>query len=103
MNKNQRYAMSAEASKSQQNPIWTNGETYENYVGRWSRLVAREFLTWLAIPAGQRWLDVGCGTGELSRTILTVSSPAEVKAVDRSEGFIAYARQKTDDQRITFQ
>jgi SAM-dependent methyltransferase len=95
--------MSAEASTPLQNPQWANGEAYEPYVGRWSRLVAREFLAWLAIPAERRWLDVGCGTGALSQTILTVASPIEVKAIDRSEGYLDYARQKIDDKRISFQ
>ena len=38
---------------------WANGNLYERYVGRWSRPVARKFLEWLAVPAGQKWLDVG--------------------------------------------
>jgi 2-polyprenyl-3-methyl-5-hydroxy-6-metoxy-1,4-benzoquinol methylase len=84
--------MSADASNSLQKPEWASGDPYESYVGRWSRLIAREFLAWLAIPAERRWLDVGCGTGALSQTILSVNSPAEIKAIDRSEGFIAYAR-----------
>ena len=40
-------------------------------VGRWSRLAAQEFLAWLAVPDElANWLDVGCGTGELTRVIL---------------------------------
>src|SRR4051794_17378883 len=50
--------------------IWATGAAHEPYVGRWSRLVAREFIQWLAVPPESRWLDVGCGTGALSQTIL---------------------------------
>ena len=46
---------------------WASGDLYEPYVGRWSRLVAPEFLAWLARPGRADWLDVGCGTGALSR------------------------------------
>lgn len=42
---------------------WTSGEPYERYVGRWSRLLAREFLAWLGAGPGKRWLDGGCGWG----------------------------------------
>ncbi len=42
---------------------WASGDAYEPYVGRWSRLVARDFLPWLALDEGCHWLDVGCGTG----------------------------------------
>jgi SAM-dependent methyltransferase len=58
--------------------VWDSGDAYEPYVGRWSRLVAREFLGWLAIPTGCRWLDVGCGTGALAETILALDAPSEV-------------------------
>jgi hypothetical protein len=37
---------------------------YESYIGRWSKLVARQFLAWLDVPSGLQWLDVGCGTGK---------------------------------------
>jgi hypothetical protein len=38
---------------------WERGDPYEQYVGRWSRRVAPVFLSWLGMPAGRRWLDVG--------------------------------------------
>ena len=80
------------SSPSQPPATWAAGDRYEPYVGRWSRRVAPEFLAWLAIPAGKRWLDVGCGTGALSQTILASAQPAEVAGVDPSEGFLAFAR-----------
>ena len=47
-------------------PRWWSGDLYEPYVGRWSRLVARQLVAWLDAPAGLAWLDVGCGTGALA-------------------------------------
>jgi SAM-dependent methyltransferase len=82
--------------------VWAAGDAYEPYVGRWSRLVAREFLAWLALGPDLRWLDVGCGTGALTQTILATASPREVIGVDPSEGFIAYARDRTRDPRAAF-
>lgn len=83
--------------------IWTSGPPYEAYVGRWSRLVAREFLPWLAMSSGSRWLDVGCGTGALSETILREAGPTEVVGTDPSDGFVAYARGQVTDERATFE
>ena len=60
--------------------VWASGAAYEPYMGRWSRLVARECLTWLALPPGGSWLDVGCGTGALSQTILLWAAPPSVSA-----------------------
>jgi SAM-dependent methyltransferase len=71
---------------------WDRGDAYEQYVGRWSRLVAPRFVSWLGIPAGRRWLDLGCGTGALSAAILDVAAPSAVFGVDPSEGFLETAR-----------
>jgi SAM-dependent methyltransferase len=73
--------------------VWEQGDPYERFVGRWSRLVAREFLDWLECPRGGDWLDVGSGAGALSTVILQTASPASVTGVDRSEGFVAYAEE----------
>ena len=81
---------------------WANAEAYEPYVGRWSRLVAREFLDWLAVPPGSHWLDVGCGTGALTEMILHQAQPAAVTGIDPSEGFVAYAREHIKDERASF-
>jgi SAM-dependent methyltransferase len=71
---------------------WESGDPYEQYVGRWSRRVAPPFLSWLAVPAGRRWLDVGCGTGALSAAILDHCAPASLTAIEPSEGFLEAAR-----------
>jgi SAM-dependent methyltransferase len=71
--------------------VWERGDPYERYVGRWSRLVAREFVDWLGMAPGAAWLDVGSGTGALSATILELASPAEVTGVDSAEGFVEHA------------
>ena len=82
--------------------VWAAGDAYEPYIGRWSRLVARDFVAWLAIPPRQRWLDVGCGTGALTQTVLASVEPAAVIGVDPSEGFLATARKRVDDTRASF-
>jgi SAM-dependent methyltransferase len=82
--------------------IWASGAAYEPFVGRWSKLVARQFLAWLNIAPGRRWLDVGCGTGILTRTVLEVAAPREVVGIDPSEGFLAFARRETSDARAQF-
>jgi len=86
-----------------QTDAWQDGDLYEPYVGRWSRAVASQFVDWLGLPPAKRWLDVGCGTGALSETILVRTEPSEVRGVDRSEGFVKYATQHLDDARFDAQ
>ena len=82
---------------------WSLGDNYERYIGRWSRLVARQFVTWLALPPALHWLDVGCGTGALTQAILRGNAPASVLAIDTATGFIAVARRQVNDARANFQ
>lgn len=82
--------------------LWVVGDAYEAYVGRWSRLVADAFLRLLDVPAGGRWLDVGCGTGALTATALAVADPSRIVGVDPSQGFLATARTRIDDRRAAF-
>ena len=63
---------------------WERGSPYEQYVGRWSRRVAPLFLSWLGIPPGRRWLDVGCGTGALCAAIADRCFAASVAGVEPS-------------------
>jgi len=84
-------------------PATERGEEYEPYTGRWSRLVAPEFLRWLAIPTAAHWLDVGCGTGALIQAILDRWSPSEVVGVDPSSSYIAYARRAIRDRRVRYE
>jgi SAM-dependent methyltransferase len=81
---------------------WSSGDAYDSFIGRWSRLVAPVFLDWLAIPAGRRWLDLGCGTGALTAAILDRCAPVSVVGVDPSEPFVAHARTAVADPRAMF-
>lgn len=73
---------------------WASGERYEDYMGRWSRAVAGEFLAWLQAPPGLAWLDVGCGTGALAGAVAERCSPVLLEGVDPSAGFLEMARER---------
>jgi SAM-dependent methyltransferase len=82
--------------------VWAVGSSYEAYVGRWSRLVARELIAWLEVAGGAAWLDVGCGTGALGHTVLGAADPAQVVGLDPSAGFVAHARERLAGPRARF-
>jgi ubiquinone/menaquinone biosynthesis C-methylase UbiE len=82
---------------------WGSAHAYERFMGRWSKLVAEQFLRWLPIAAHKRWLDVGCGTGVLSHSILRAKAPAEILAIDSSPAFVAFGRETNQDTRLYFE
>lgn len=67
-------------------------------MGRWSRLVARRFVEGLDPQPDQRWLDVGCGTGALTDTVLDLARPSRMVGVDTSADFIQMAGQRLGDR-----
>jgi SAM-dependent methyltransferase len=69
-----------------------DGAAYERYMGRWSQLAGDAFLDWLAPAPGLRWLDVGCGNGAFTETLVDRCKPASVDGIDPAEGQLAYAR-----------
>jgi len=95
--------MDEQASYVDRMDAWDIADAYEPYVGRWSRLVARGFLGWLAVPPGRRWLDVGCGTGALAETVLALAAPGGVVGIDPSPAYVAFARERVTDPRARFE
>jgi SAM-dependent methyltransferase len=69
-----------------------DGAGYELTMGRWSRLAGERFIDWIGVPAGARWLDIGCGNGAFTELVVERCRPADVQAFDPSPGQLAYAR-----------
>jgi len=82
---------------------WQSGDSYDAYMGRWSRQVAPRFLDWLGMAEGLDWFEVGCGTGALSAAILAQGKPRSLLSIDPSEAFIAKARASVADPHVLFQ
>lgn len=72
---------------------WTTADAYEQYIGRWSKLLAPTFLAWANIPRRAEALDVGCGTGALSQALLS-HGVTSLTAIDQSGAYVEAARKK---------
>lgn len=88
---------------TQRSDLWAAGTTYEHFMGRWSRQLAREFVRWLHVPFGREWLDLGCGTGALTTAVCELADPARIVACDPAAPFIEHARQHLTDPRAAFE
>ncbi len=90
-------------SDTNKHDAWSASDNYEHYMGRWSHKIALEFLGWLDAPRNCDWLEIGCGTGALSRTILDNCAPRSLFAIEPSEGFADHARNTIGDHRAKFE
>ena len=71
-----------------------NATAYERYMSGWSRAAGEQFLDWLALPPGLRWLDVGCGSGAFTALLAERAAPAELHGLDRAPAMLAHARDR---------
>jgi ubiquinone/menaquinone biosynthesis C-methylase UbiE len=77
-------------------------DAYDRHVGRYGAELARELVRVTGVRAGQRALDVGCGTGALTDMLAKVLGAGNVSAIDPSERFVAAcsARVPAADVRV---
>ena len=60
-------------------------------MGRWSRKIGPLFLDWLGSDGHKDWIEIGCGTGELSAAIHDRAHPNRLVGLDTSEAFVERA------------
>jgi SAM-dependent methyltransferase len=89
-------------SQTSRHDAWQAGDSYDAYMGRWSRELAPSFLAWLDPRDGLDWLEVGCGTGALSAAIVKHCKPTRLLSIDSSAGFLAKARYNVPSDRVEF-
>jgi len=82
---------------------WTSGADYDQWMGRWSKLIAEEFLSWLGLRSKLRWLDVCCGSGVLTEAIVDGCAPTQVAGVDASAQQIEFARAHRTHLGVSFE
>ena len=83
--------------------MFTMSEGYERFMGRWSRLLAPQYIVFAGIRNGERVLDVGTGTGSVATTLAAAMPSSEIVGIDPSEAFIAYAKSNARSDRVRFE
>ena len=70
---------------------WSNIDKYNEFMGKWSIMVAKEFLIWLSKDNDvqkKKWIDIGCGPGSLTFEILKFFNPEFLLGVDPSPDYL---------------
>jgi len=82
--------------------MFSIGEGYELYMGRWSRLLVPSYAAFARVEDGQRILDVGTGTGTVALSLENTLPRSEIVGLDPSAAFIDHARKNARSSRVKF-
>src|SRR5947207_11941242 len=82
---------------------YTNPAAYEWFMGRWSARLAPRFAAFAGIRSGERVLDVGCGTGNLSRALIDLAPNIDVIGIDPAASYVDWASRSLRSPRVRFQ
>jgi SAM-dependent methyltransferase len=80
--------------------MFADSDGYEQFMGRWSRRLAPQLVTFGRIAGGHTVLDVGCGTGALSFAAAAVPG-VRVTGIDPATSFVRRAMASAGD-RVRF-
>lgn len=83
--------------------MFSVGESYERFMGRWSRLLAPLLVQFAGVRDGDDVLDIGSGTGALADAVATAGPSSHVVGIDRSEPYVAIARARHQTMRVRFE
>ncbi|HEV2686935.1 MAG TPA: methyltransferase domain-containing protein [Bryobacteraceae bacterium] len=72
--------------------MFSDAESYDRFMGRWSGLVAPSLVEFADIPDAGQVLDVGSGTGALAFAIAKRKPKCQVLGIDPSKEYVAYAK-----------
>jgi SAM-dependent methyltransferase len=82
--------------------MW-GGDDYDLLMGRWSRLIAPLLVQHVEVHDGDKVLDVGCGTGSLTRALLDSGPAVQVTGIDGSADYVDIARKNLDGSGATLE
>jgi len=94
---------SSSAHPSGNQDMFSRADAYERFMGRWSRRLAPDLVAFAAVRDGDNVLDVGSGTGVLSFAARDATKTGDIRGIDVSADYVAYAARQATDPRIRFE
>ena len=91
------------ASGDAQERLFSEGDAYERFMGRWSREMAPRLVTFAGVRDGDAVLDVGSGTGALTMAVAAAAPSSRIVGIDPAAPYVAFARTRHPADRVRFE
>ncbi len=86
-----------------QDGMFSAGDAYERFMGRWSRELAPLLVTFAGVRDGNAVLDVGSGTGALTAAVAAVAPSSRISGIDPAAPYVAFARARHPADLVRFE
>ena len=95
------FAMTISAGS--QDRVFSAGDAYERFMGRWSRELAPLLVEFAGVRNGDEVLDVGSGIGALTTAVAAVARSSRIIGIDAAAPFVAFAQARHPGDLIRFE
>jgi SAM-dependent methyltransferase len=86
-----------------QGGMFSAGDGYERFMGRWSRELAPVLVKFAGVRNGDAVLDVGSGTGALTAAVAAVAPSSHIIGIDPAAPYVAFAQARHPGDLIRFE
>lgn len=86
-----------------QGGLFSAGDAYERFMGRWSRELAPLLVTFAGVRDGDTVLDVGSGTGALTAAVVAAAPSSRVTGIDPSAAYVDFAQRRQTRNLVRFE
>jgi SAM-dependent methyltransferase len=86
-----------------QEPVFSEGQAYERFMGRWSRRLAPLFVRFAGVRDGDAVLDVGSGTGALTAAVAKIAPSSRIVGIDPAPPYVALAQLQQGSALVRFE
>ena len=91
------------AGAGAQDGMFSAGDAYERFMGRWSRELAPLLVTFAGVRDGDGVLDVGSGTGALTAAVAAVAPSSRIIGIDPAAPYVAFAQARHPADLVRFE
>ena len=86
-----------------QDAMFSAGDAYERFMGRWSRDLAPLLVRFARVRDGDHVLDIGSGTGALAAAVAAAAPSSRVLGIEPAAPYVAFAQTRHGGARVRFE